>query len=142
MSESLTDLKEYVHRLSDQLIILTQKEPRTKELKMQMDALRSLGATEQMARLPSSSVTLDLKRSRPKPAPRAVSPRSQSTRANKTTKMMAGRVLSAYKNRKIKKDGTPLYLSYLQSLENFLEENPEVADLHQVKALYRQLGTN
>jgi len=56
--------------------------------------------------------------------------------------MMAGRVLSAYKNRKIKKDGTPLYLSYLQSLENFLEENPEVADLHQVKALYRQLGTN
>lgn len=86
------------------------------------------------------NIVLDITRKKEPAVARAVSPRSESTRANKTAKMMTGRVLSAYRNGTLKKDGTHLYLSYLSSLEKFIENNPQAGSLQQIESLYNTLG--
>ena len=120
-------LDQYVVRLSNELVEALQEYPTAKN-QLRIEALRALGADERKATLGYQ------------PLSPAVKKRSGVTESNKTLKMMIGRVLSAYRQGKLKKDGTPLYLSYLDSLRTFVEANPESATLEQLAAMYAEIG--
>jgi hypothetical protein len=111
-------LSNYVIHLSDQLVDVLNTGRADRKTRLQIDALRSLGADE-------SKSTKTVKNNNYTTAMNIIE-------ADKKAKVMAKRVLSAYDSRKVKKDGTPLYVSYLDSLYDLINENPEVARLPQV----------
>jgi len=118
-------LDEIVVNLSNDLVYLKSTlDPNSKKFKMQESALRSLGADE-------SKATIDLPEFQS--IKKEATLQSSHTKANKTAKMMAGKVLSAYRSGKLKKDGTEMYLSYAHSLQNYINDNPDVEMLPQVQ---------
>jgi hypothetical protein len=132
-------LDKYVVRLSNELVE-TLQEPPTAKNQMRVEALRALGADERKA---SREVAFRVARTPQapwRPQDTVAVRRSAATESKKTLKMMIGRVLSAYRQNKMKKDGTPLYIAYLDSLQKFVEANPEAATLEQLAAMYAEIG--
>jgi hypothetical protein len=131
-------LNQYVVRLSNELVETLQEYPTAKN-QLRVEALRALGADERKASRPAFHL------GKPplavaKPSRPSIRRSSTTTESNKTLKMMIGRVLSAYRQNKLKKDGTPLYLSHLDSLQKFVEANPEAGFLEQLQIMYAEIG--
>ena len=128
------ELDQTVIDLSNKLVRYLNTRTTKKRSDGFIESLRDLGATEEKAvvrllQRPDLEKTTPLAKQKRKPH----SPKSRTTQANRKAKMMAGKILSLHRQGSVKRDGTPLWASYVPSLTKLAEDNPDILQMASVQ---------